>query len=182
MGSSFWGIGYAVVLARRRRLLRQLAATPMRRSHYLLAHMLSRMVFLFLEVVALVAFGWVVFDVAVHGSLLWLAVISVAGGSAFMGMALLVAARPDNTEVASGWMNAVMLPMWLLSGSFFSYERFPEVIHPIIRLLPLTALNDALRAVMNEGAPFWHTLDELAVLVVWGTLGFVLALKLFRWQ
>lgn len=182
MGSSFWGIGYAVVLARKRRLLRRLAATPMRRSHYLLAHMLSRMVFLFLEVVALVAFGWLVFDVAVHGSLIWLAVISIAGSSAFMGLALLVAARPDNTEVASGWMNAVMLPMWLLSGSFFSYERFPEVIHPVIRLLPLTALNDALRAVINEGAPFWQTLDELAVLVLWGALGFVLALKIFRWQ
>jgi len=182
MGSSMWGIGYAVVLARRRRLLKRLAATPMRRSHYLLSFMFSRIVFLAAEVALLVVFGWLAFGVAVRGSLLAVAVIALLGSLCFMGLALLVAARPESTEVASGWMNATMLPMWLLSGSFFSYERFPEAVHPLLKALPLTAFNDGLRAVINDGAALWHTWPSLAVLAAWGVGAFVLALKLFRWQ
>lgn len=182
MGSSMWGIGYAVVLARRRRLLKRLAATPMRRSHYLLSFMFSRIVFLAAEVALLVAFGWLAFGVAVRGSLLAVTVISLLGSLCFMGLALLVAARPESTEVASGWMNAAMLPMWLLSGSFFSYERFPEAVHPFLKALPLTAFNDGLRAVINDGAALWHTWPSLAVLAAWGVGTFLLALKLFRWQ
>jgi len=182
MSSSMWGIGYAVVLARRRRLLKRLAATPMRRSHYLLSFMLSRLVFLVAEVALLVAFGWLAFGVAVHGSVSAIAVISLLGSFSFMGMALLVAARPESTEVASGWMNAAMLPMWLLSGSFFSYERFPESMQPFLKALPLTAFNDSLRAVINDGAALWQTWPSLVVLAAWGAFSFLLALKLFRWQ
>ncbi|MBW2262055.1 MAG: ABC transporter permease [Deltaproteobacteria bacterium] len=182
MGSSMWGIGYAVVLARRRKLIKRLAATPMRRSHYMLSYIFSRIVFLLAEVAALVAFGWLVFGVAVHGSFLWLGFVSLLGGISFTGLALLVASRTDSTEVASGLMNAFMLPMWLLSGAFFSYERFPEAVHPVIRALPLTALNDALRAVVNDGAPVLSTLPQVAVLAAWGALGFLLALRLFRWH
>jgi ABC-2 type transport system permease protein len=182
MSSSMWGIGYAVVLARRRRLLKRLAATPMRRSHYLLSFMFSRIIFLAAEVALLVAFGWLAFGVAVRGSLAAITVIALLGSLSFMGLALLVAARPDSTEVASGWMNAAMLPMWLLSGSFFSYERFPESVQPFLKALPLTAFNDALRAVINDGSSLWHTWPSLVVLAAWGALSFVLALKLFRWQ
>ena len=182
MGSSMWGIGYAVVLARRRRLLKRLAATPMRRSHYLLSFMFSRIVFLFAEVALLIAFGWLAFGVAVHGSILAVSVISLLGSLSFMGLALLVAARPESTEVASGWMNAAMLPMWLLSGSFFSYERFPASVQPFLKALPLTAFNDSLRAVVNDGAALWQTWPSLAVLAAWGLGAFLLALKLFRWK
>jgi ABC-type multidrug transport system permease subunit len=182
MGSSMWGTGYNIVLARRRRLLKRLAATPMRRSHFLLAFMGARLVFLALEVVALVAAGSLLFGVAVQGSLLSLGVVALLGSLAFMGLALLVAARPRDTEVASGWMNVVMLPQYLLSGAFFSWERFPEAVHPFLRLLPLTALNDAVRAVMNEGAPLLSLGPELAVLVAWMVACFALALRVFRWQ
>jgi ABC-2 type transport system permease protein len=181
MSSSLWGIGYAVVLARRRRLLKRLAATPMRHSHYLLSFMLSRLLFLVAEVAVLVAFGWLAFGVVVHGSLLGVGVISILGALSFMGMALLIAARPESTEVASGWMNAAMLPMWMLSGSFFSYERFPELVQPAIRLLPLTAFNDSMRAVINEGVPLWQTWPEMLVMAAWGGLTFLLAMRLFRW-
>jgi ABC-type multidrug transport system permease subunit len=182
MSSSMWGIGYNVVHERRRRLLRRLAATPMRRSHYLLSHMLSRLLFLVLEVGLLLLFGRVVFGVVIHGSVLGVGVLSVAGAFSFMGIAMCIAARPDNTEVAAGWMNAVMLPMWLLSGSFFSYQRFPEFVHPVIRALPLTAFNDAMRAIVNEGAAAWTTWPQILVLAAWGVLGFVVSMRLFRWQ
>jgi ABC-type multidrug transport system permease subunit len=100
----------------------------------------------------------------------------------FAGLGLLVAARSRSIEAVSGWMNLVMLPMWLLSGSFFSYSRFPEVMHPLIRLLPLTALNDALRAVINEGTSLPAAWSEIAVLAAWGFVSFSVALRVFRWQ
>ncbi len=182
MGSGMWGLGFAVVQARTRKLLKRFAATPMRRSHYLVSFMLSRLVWLFLEVATVVGAGWLLFGVAVRGSLVELAVVSLLGATAFAGIGLLVAARPRTIEGVSGWMNLVMLPMWLASGTFFSYSRFPAVVQPVIRALPLTALNDALRAVINDGAPLAATWPEVVVMLVWGVASFLLALRLFRWQ
>ncbi len=182
MGSGMWGIGFSVVVARARKLLKRFAATPMRRSDYLLSYALSRLVFLLAEVAAVVGFGWLAFGVRVHGSLLALAVVCLAGTLCFAGLGLLVAARPRTIEAVSGWMNLVMLPMWLLSGTFFSYERFPSFTHTAIRTLPLTALNDALRLVINDGAGLLATVPQLTVLGVWGGASFALAVRLFRWQ
>lgn len=182
MGSGMWGLGFAVVQARVRKILKRFAATPMRRSHFLLSFMLSRLGLLAGEVVAVVGAGWVLFGVTVRGRIVDLAVVSLLGAFAFAGLGLLVAARSRTIEGVSGWMNLVQLPMWLLSGSFFSYARFPETVQPAIRLLPLTALNDALRAVTNRGVSLAATWPEIAVLVVWGGLSFALALRLFRWQ
>jgi ABC-2 type transport system permease protein len=182
MGSGMWGLGFTVVLARTRKLLKRLAATPMRRSHYLLAFMFSRLIFLFVEVVVLVGFGWVAFGVRVNGSILSLAVISLMGSMTFAGMGLLVASRTNTIEAAGGWMNLVMMPQYLLSGAFFPYSRFPEIFIPLIRALPLTALNDAMRGVMNFGAPIHSLWIELLVLSAWGITSFAVALKIFKWQ
>jgi ABC-2 type transport system permease protein len=182
MGSCMWGLGYAIVDARRRKLLKRFAVTPMNRSHYMLAFFFSRLLFLVLEVALLVAFGWLVFDVRVHGAVLSLGVVALVGMAAFSGLALLIASRTESTEVASGWMNLVQMPMWLLSGSFFAYSRFPEFLHPFFKLLPLTALNDALRAVASDGASLVDTWSQLLIMGIWGTISFLLALKVFRWQ
>jgi ABC-type multidrug transport system permease subunit len=182
MGSGMWGLGFAIVVARTRKLLKRFAATPMRRSDFLLSFMASRLLFLAPEVAAIVGFGALVFGVRVAGGVLTLAVVALAGAACFAGVGLLVAARPRTIEAVSGWMNLVMLPMWLLSGTFFSYERFPEATHAAIRLLPLTALNDALRAVANDGATLAAVAPELAVLLAWGAASFALCLRLFRWQ
>jgi ABC-type multidrug transport system permease subunit len=181
MGSGMWGIGFNIVQARRRRLLKRLLATPMRRSHYLLSYGLSRFVFMILEVAALVGFGWLVFDVKVHGSILNLLVVSIFGALAFAGMGLLTASRAQTIEGVSGLMNFVMLPMWIFSGVFFSYSRFPEPLHPFIQALPLTPLLDALRSVMIDGAPLTENLWRLAIIAAWGVLSFGAALKIFRW-
>jgi len=182
MGSGMWGIGFTIVTARGRKLLKLFAATPMRRTHYLLSFMLSRMVFLLLEVGLLLLFGWLAFGVAVRGSLPLVFAVALLGGLTFSGLGLLVAARPTTVEGVSGLMNFVMLPMWLLSGTFFSSERFPEVLRPAIKALPLTALNDSLRAVINEGASVGGVWAPLAVLAVWGLGAFAVALRAFRWQ
>ncbi|HEY6121149.1 MAG TPA: ABC transporter permease [Pyrinomonadaceae bacterium] len=182
MGSGLWGLGFTVVMSRSRKLLKRFAATPMRRSHYLLSFMLSRLVFLVLEVAAVIVFAWLAFGFTVRGSWLDLAVISVLGGFTFSGIGLLVAARPTTIEGVSGLMNFIMLPMWLLSGTFFSSERFPQVLQPFIKALPLTALNNVLRSVMNEGASLSSNWIPITVLLVWCLVSFVVALRIFRWQ
>jgi ABC-type multidrug transport system permease subunit len=182
MNSSLWGVAYTIVLDRKRRLLKQMAATPMRRGDFMAAHLLSRLVLLALEVASLVLVGWLFFDVVVRGSWAALLVVTLLGATAFGGIALVIAARRSEPDEANGWMNAVMLPMWLLSGSFFSYERFPDWLLPINRLLPLTALNDALRAVMTAGEPLARQAPELLVLAAWGLGGFLWARWRFQWQ
>jgi ABC-2 type transport system permease protein len=182
MGSGMWGLGFAVVDMRSKRLLKRLAATPMRRSDFLLSFMVSRLVFLFLELALVFGFARVAFGVQLRGSLLDLAVVSLIGAFCFTAIGLLVAARPTTIEGISGWMNLVMMPMWLLSGTFFSYSRFPDFAQPLIRALPLTALNDALRSVITEGAGLAANHLELAILAAWSVACFVVAVRLFRWQ
>jgi ABC-type multidrug transport system permease subunit len=182
MGSGMWGVGFAVVSARTKKLLKRFLATPMRRSHYLLGFMFSRLAFLVLEVATLVGFGWWVFDVGVRGSLATLAFLSVLGSLTFAGLGLLVASRARTIEGVSGLMNLVMLPMWVLSGVFFSYARFPEAIQPVVKLLPLTALNDALRGVMIDGAGLAALAAPVALVAGWGVASFAVGLKIFRWR
>jgi len=182
MGSGLWGLGFTVVIARSRKLLKRFAATPMRRSHYLLSFMLSRLVFLVLEVLAVIVFAWLVFGFTVRGSWLSVALMTILGGFTFSGIGLLVAARPTTIEGVSGLMNFIMLPMWLLSGTFFSSERFPQILQPFIQALPLTALNNVLRALMNEGASLSSNWMPIAILLAWCAVSFVVALRIFRWQ
>jgi ABC-2 type transport system permease protein len=182
MGSGLWGLGFTVVIARSRKILKRFAATPMRRSHYLLSFMLSRLVFLVLEVAAVLIFATVAFGFTVRGSWLSVALITALGGFTFSGIGLLVAARPTTIEGVSGLMNFIMLPMWLLSGTFFSSERFPHVLQPFIQALPLTALNNTLRALMNEGASLTSNWIPIAILLAWCVVSFVVALKIFKWQ
>src|SRR5437762_132562 len=182
LGSGIWGVGFSVVQARQKKLLKRFMATPMRRSHYLLSFILSRLVFLILEVIALVGFGWLLFGVRVRGSFLTLAGVTILGAFAFAGLGLLVASRARTIEGVSGLMNLVMLPMWILSGTFFSYSRFPTAMIPFVKALPLTALNDALRAVMIDGAAVTALGTPIAIVVAWGAVSFVVALRIFRWR
>jgi ABC-type polysaccharide/polyol phosphate export permease len=182
MSGALWGFCFALVQMRIGKLLRRFAATPMRRADFLVGLMCSRLIFLALQVAFLLVFGWLAFGVEVHGSLLSVAAIGIDGTFAFTGIALLAASRAKTLEGVSGITNLIMIPMWLLSGTFFSYERFPAVIQPVIRVLPLTAFNDALRLVINDGAGLGATLPQLFILALWAVFPFLGALKLFRWQ
>jgi ABC-2 type transport system permease protein len=182
MGTGMWSMGFTIANARMKKLLKRLVATPMRKTDYLLAMFLSRLIWLLLEVSVLVAFGWIVFGVRVNGSIAVLAVLSIVGGYAFSGIGLLTASRAKTIEAVSGLMNLIMMPMWLCSGVFFSYERFPDSVKPFIRVLPLTLLNDALRAVVNDAAGLPQISLQLGLLAVWGIVTFIIGLKIFRWQ
>jgi ABC-2 type transport system permease protein len=182
MGTGMWGMGFTIANARMKKLLKRLIATPMRKSQYVLAQFLSRLIFLVVEVTVLVAFGWLVFGVRVNGSILVLALLCIVGGYAFSGLGLLTASRARTLEGVSGLMNLIMMPMWLCSGVFFSYERFPDSVKPVIRALPLTMLNDALRAVMNDAAGLTKVMPQLVFLALWGIVTFAIGVKIFRWQ
>lgn len=182
MGTGMWGIGFSLVVARNGNLLKRLIASPVRKGELLGAQILSRLLFLVPEAGALLVFAALVLDVPMRGSILALAVVSLLGALSFSGLGLLAAARPRTIEGVSGVMNLVMVPMWVFSGIFFSTERFPGAAQPFVQALPLTALNDALRAVMLEGAGLASQGGELAILLAWGLASFVLALRFFRWQ
>ena len=141
-----------------------------------------RTAILAIEVVVLIALAWIIFDVGIRGSVVLFALICLLGGTAFAGLGLLVASRAKTLEAVSGLMNLVMVPMWICSGVFFSYERFPDAAKPLIRALPLTALNDALRGVMNDGFGVAQLAPQLAILFAWGAISYVIGLKIFRWQ
>jgi ABC-type multidrug transport system permease subunit len=182
MGTGIWSLTFSITNARNRRVLKRLVATPMRRTDYLLAQILGRLIFLLPEIAVLSGFGWLVFDVPMRGSPVLFVALCVLGAMSFCGLGLLIGSRVRTIEGASGLANLVMMPMWLLSGVFFSSERFPDAFQPLIRALPLTALNEALRAVMNEGHGLVRIAPQIGILAAWGVASFAVALWIFRWK
>ncbi len=181
MNSGMWGIGFAVVDMRQRKLLKRFVASPMRRTDFLLALGSSRLVLMLIEVALLLGFGVLVFHMRVEGSLLAILLIGGLGAVSFGGIGLLTASRAQKIESVSGLINLVMMPMWIFSGVFFSYERFPQIVQPAIKALPLTALNDALRAIILQGATLNSQAGRIIILAIWGGVSFFLALRWFRW-
>ncbi len=182
MSGGMWGIGFVLVDMRVRNLLKRLLATPMKRSHFLLSMVGGRAMFFIPEMFFLIVAAYLIFDVPVGGNPLALVLIAFVGAISFAGLGLLTACRAQRIETVSGLMNVVMLPMWLMSGSFFSSERFPDFLQPFILALPLTQLNNALRAVMLNGESLLSQTVPLLILVLWGGVSFALALKWFRWS
>jgi ABC-2 type transport system permease protein len=182
LSGSLWGTAWNIVNARQRRLLKRLAATPMRRSHYLLSFRVAGLLFVPVQAIVLFVFARVTFGVTVHGSVVSVLLLSLFGSWSFAGLGLLCASRAQNSETANGLVNLATLPMFVLSGVFFSSARFPAFLQPVIHLLPLSAFNDALRHIVNDGASLWGQGAPLAVLAVWGVVSSTIALRLFRWS
>ncbi len=184
MSSSMWGIGWVIVEMRTKRLIKRMLATPMRRSDFLFSFVLMRVLFVLVEVPVLYGFGALAFGVRIVGSIALLLALSFVGAFAFAGLGLLIASRAENTQTVGGLMNLVMMPMFVCSGVFFSTSNFPDQVQPVLRALPLTTLNDALRAVTNEGAGLGDGAVTLALVVLfaWGLVSFAAALKIFRWR
>jgi len=182
MGNGMWGVGFPIVQARMRNLLKRFVASPMRRSDYLLAHIFARLLGLAPEVGLPLAFGVLAFGMPVHGSLVTIFIVGLIGALTFASLGLLLASRVRTFEAISGLMNLAMLPMWVLSGVFFSAANFPDAMQPIVQALPLTALIDALRAVILDGASLVAVRGDLLVLGTLGVVPFFVALKLFNWR
>jgi ABC-2 type transport system permease protein len=182
MGGGMWGIGFVLVDMRVRKLLKRFLATPMRRSDFLVSIMLVRLLFAVFDMLFLAVFGYFAFGVECRGSIPALAAVMLVGGASFAGIGLLVACRAQTIEMISGLMNLIMMPMWITSGVFFSAERFPEFLQPLIQALPLTCLVNALRSIMLDGDSLLSQWRPLLALIVWGSLSFTIALRAFRWK
>jgi ABC-2 type transport system permease protein len=182
MSTGMWGMGFGLVQMRQKKQLKRMSATPMRRSDFMAAQIVARLAFVLLEVPPILLFAWLAFGVRVEGSFLALMGIVLLGAMTFAAIGLLASSRARTIEGVSGILNLVMLPMFVLSGVFFSAGRYPDAIQPVIQALPLTALNDALRAVYNDALPFAAYAHEVGILGVWMVVAFVLAVRLFRWQ
>ena len=182
MGSAIWGLGFSIVEARQKKLLKRFVASPMPRWQYLASFLLSRLVLLIIEVGAFLGFARAVFGVPFRGSLVELGALCVLTSLSFSALGLLVASRARTIEAASGLMNLVMLPMWILSGVFFSATRFPALLQPFVRALPLTAAIDALRGNMLQGMSLPQLTAPILVLIAWLLACFVVSLRIFRWR
>ncbi|HSY70645.1 MAG TPA: ABC transporter permease [Alloacidobacterium sp.] len=182
MGSAIWGLGFAIVEARQKKLLKRLVASPMPRWQYLASFLLSRLAMLVIEIAAFLGFARLVFGVPFRGSMWQLGFLCVVTSLSFSALGLLVASRARTMEAASGLMNLVMLPMWILSGVFFSATRFPAVIQPVVRALPLTAAIDALRGNMLQGMNLGQLMMPVGILLAWLVVPFAISLRIFRWR
>jgi ABC-2 type transport system permease protein len=182
MGGGLWGIGFVTVDMRIRKLLKRFLGTPMKKSQFLGGLMLARLLFLLPEVLILLLFAHFVFEVRVAGSYFDVLLLILLGAFSFSGIGLLVASRANTIEMVTGLMNLVMVPMWIFSGIFFSPERYPDWMQPFIQALPLTAQNNLLRAVMQEGDSLWQHPVPLAILLTWGIVTFALGLRIFKWN
>jgi ABC-2 type transport system permease protein len=182
MQGGLWGVGYVIVEMRTRKLMKRLLATPMRKRDFLLAFVLMRALFLVVELPILLGFASLVFDVPIRGSIAAVALITILGSLSFAGLGLLIASRAENIQTASGLINLASMPMFITSGTFFASTRFPDAMQPFVRALPLTAMNEALRAIMLDGASLVSVSRSIVVLALWGAIAFFLALRFFKWR
>jgi ABC-2 type transport system permease protein len=181
MMSCMWGISYGLIEKRSKMLLRRMVATPMRKSHFMTALLISRTLMSAIEASILVIFSWLFFDIHIEGSFLALVVLFLSGTLAFAGIAVLTASRTDNTYVGNGILNAVVMPMTILSGVFFSYHGFPDWAVSVIRLFPLTIFADTARAIFIEGAGWGQIVMPVGVLAGLGLVCMSVGMKVFKW-
>jgi ABC-2 type transport system permease protein len=182
MMSSMWGISYGIIEKRSKKLLRRLVATPMRKSHFLIALITVRIIMNLIEALVLLIFSLFAFKMSIQGDLTALIILYLAGNVAFSGIAVFVSSHTSNTEVGNGLINAVVMPMMVLSGIFFSYHNFPDWSIGVIRNLPLTMLTDGIRSIFNEGAGFQEVAMPILILLTTGALCFSAGLKIFKWH
>jgi ABC-type multidrug transport system permease subunit len=181
MMSTMWGVSYTLIEARTKKLLRRMVATPMKRWEYILSHIVARIVLCFVEASIIFSFAYYYFDITIEGSVLAFIVLFISGILAFSGVSVLMASRTAKTQVGNGLINLIVMPMMLLSGIYFSYYNFPDIVIPFIQALPLTMLSDGIKAIFNESAGFQQVWKYILVLNLLGLVTFVLGLKFYKW-
>ena len=182
MMSCMWGISYGLIEKRSKKLLRRLVATPMKKSHFLMALITVRMIMNLIESSSVVIFALIAFKMKIQGDISALFMMFLAGNIAFAGIAVLVSSHTSNTEVGNGLINFIIFPLMILSGIFFSYHNFPDWSIPFIQNLPLTMLTDGIRSIFNEGAGYHEVIMPILILSATGVLFFAAGLKIFKWH
>lgn len=181
MNSLLWGISYAVIEMRSKKLMRRMVATPMKRSEFLISFFVARLSITVIEATLLLSFAFAYFHISIQGSLPALIMIFLSGNIAFSGIAILISSRTGNSRIGTGLINVIIMPMTILSGIFFSYHNFPDYAIPVIQKLPLTMMADSVRSIFNEGAGFAQVSLNAFILCLLGIICFVIGLRIFKW-
>jgi ABC-2 type transport system permease protein len=181
MNSLLWGMSYALIDMRSKKLMRRMVATPMKRSEFLISIFIARLSITVFEALLLLTFAIAYFHIAIQGSLPAFILIFLAGNIAFSGIAILISCRTANSRIGTGLINVISLPMMVLSGIFFSYHNFPDFAIPIIRRFPLAMMADSLRSVFIEGAGIVQVSLNATMLCLLGIICFAIGLRTFKW-
>jgi ABC-2 type transport system permease protein len=182
MQMGVFSVAFVFVDLKKRGILRRLRVTPLNTNDFILAHVVTRLLVLLLQVSLLITCGIIFFHLNFIGSLWNLFIVGVLGAVVFLAIGFCIAGVSKSEDQVAPLANVITLPMMLLSGVFFSRANLPGFAHVITSVFPLTYLADALRSVAIDGAGLGEVLDPLAGLAVWCVLSCFLAVKLFRWE
>jgi ABC-2 type transport system permease protein len=178
----FAGLGISLVVRRESGVLKRIRGTPLPPSTYILGVLASIFVVFLIEAVLIIVIGRLLFSVAVPNALFSLLFVLILGALAFAAMGLGISGLVRSAEGSSAVINAVYLPMAIISGTFFTPENYPGFLKAIADVLPLTHYTELTRDVMIRNEHFWSDGGAIAVVVLWGVIGAVGALRGFRWQ
>ena len=180
--TAFAGLAITMVIRRESGVLKRIRATPLPAATYLGAVLASTFVVFLVQVVLIIAIGRLVFHIPLPHNAVSLFGALVLGAASFAAMGLGLTSAVRSAEGASAVVNAVYLPMAIISGTFFSPQRFPGVLRVIAEVLPLTYFTKITRNVMLRHEHLWAQGTSIAVVLAWGAAGLVAALLKFRWQ
>jgi ABC-2 type transport system permease protein len=182
MQLAIFSVGFGLVIEKQRGVLRRIMATPLAPVRFFASHVLMRLLIAFVQVLILVGVAVVLFKVTIVGSMLTFLALTALGSVMFLTFGFALAGWATSDNQVAPVSNLITLPQLFLSGVFFPRESAPEFIRPATDLLPLTFLNDALREVSLEGATLWDVRGDALGMAVWTLIGFVVAVRLFRFQ
>lgn len=184
MSLMFTGIfvGVPVIQQRQAGIIRRLGCTPLRRSTQVFGELAFRMIIVILAAFLIIMVGWLVFDVQMVGNWASLFGIVILGTLVFSSIGYLIAAFIKTEEGAIPIINAITFPMMFFSGTFFKVTNMPSFIDPVVKILPLTYLSDALRQIMVDGTPLHSMTTDVAVMTGWTVICLTITVRFFRWD
>jgi ABC-2 type transport system permease protein len=180
--TAFAGLAITMVIRRESGVLKRIRATPLPPATYLLAMLASTFVVFLIEAAVIVAIGRLLFSVGVPDRLGSLLLTLLLGALCFAAMGIGLTGAVRSSEGSSAVVNFVYLPMAIISGTFFTPKEYPAFLRAIADVLPLTYFTKLTRDVMVRDQHFWSEAGSIAVVVAWGAVGLVAAIRSFRWQ
>jgi len=185
LSAGVFGVAFMFFSLRNQLVLKRFFATPISRTYIVLGEGLSRVLFQMITAVVIILAGYYFFGFTlVNGfrTLLEMLLLSFIGLVIFMGFGFIVSGIAKSESTIPPFANLITMPQFLLGGTFFSIDAFPKWLQPISRAMPLTHLNNAMRAIAFEGQSLWDIKMELGILIAWGIVVYIAAIKVFKWE
>jgi len=185
IGSAVFGVSFLFYSLRETLVLKRMYSTPIKREYIILGESISKVIFNLLTVVVLIGFGYYGYHFTLANGVITfidMLVISFIALLVFMGFGFFISGVSKNQNVIPIYANLFMFPQYFLSGTFFPKTALPAFLQPIIKFLPLTAVNDAMRNVAFEGASIASCWEQIMILLVWGVVIYIVTGRVFKWE